>query len=170
VSQTAIVIPVSALRRIFVMLLVLIGIILLILVVRTQLFRAGISTLFAPGASELIDRNAYQAVFLTNGATYFGRLAPQGDDWFLLTDVYYLQTTDKGEPQLVKRGNEAQGPREPMVVARDQVIFVENMRDDSDIVTLIKRFKSGQVAPATPIPATAAPTARPPSPSPSPTR
>lgn len=169
-SQTAIVIPVSALRRIFVMLLVLIGLILLILVARTQLFRAGISTLFAPGASELIDRNAYQAVFLTNGATYFGKLAPQGDDWFLLTDVYYLQTTDKGEPQLVKRGSEAQGPREPMVIAREQILFIENMRDDSDIVTLIKRFKSGQIAPATPLPATAAPSTRAPSPSPSPTR
>jgi hypothetical protein len=169
-SSNQIVIPVSALRRIFVMLLVLIGIIVLILIARTQLFRAGISTLFAPGAAELIDRNAYQAVFLTNGATYFGKLQPQGDDWFLLTDIYYLQTTDKGEPQLVKRGNEAQGPREPMVVARTQVLFIENMRDDSDIVNLIKRFKSGQIQPATPLPASAAPTARTPSPSPSPTR
>ena len=51
----AIVIPVSALRRIFVMLLLLIGLILLVLVVRTQLFRAGISTLFAPSAAEAID-------------------------------------------------------------------------------------------------------------------
>jgi hypothetical protein len=152
------------------MLLVLIGIILLILVVRTQLFRAGISTLFSPGASEVIDRNTYQAVFLTNGATYFGKLQPQGDDWFVLTEVYYLQTTDQGVPQLVKRGNEAQGPREPMLIAKDQVLFIENMRDDSDIVTLIKRFKSGQGAPATPIPATPVPTSRTATPAASPSR
>lgn len=63
-SDKAIVIPIAALRRIFVMLLLLI---VVLLVARTQLFRAGISTLFAPGAAEVIDRGAYQAVFLTTG-------------------------------------------------------------------------------------------------------
>ena len=88
--DNAIVIPVSALRRIFVMLLVLIVLVLVVLVVRTQLFRAGISTLFAPSAAEIVDRNAYQSVFLTNGSSYFGKLEPQGDDWFVLTDVFYI--------------------------------------------------------------------------------
>ena len=172
VSQNAIVVPISVLRRIFVMLLVLIALILAVLVVRTQLFRAGISTLFAPSAAELIDRNAYQAVFLANGATYFGKLQPQGDEWFALTDVFYLQTTEQAAPQLIKRGNEAQGPREPMIIAKQQILFIENMREDSDIVALIKRFKSGQLPAATPSSATPTPassTARP-SPSPSPTR
>jgi|SRR5256712_1864670 len=170
--RDAIVIPVSALRRIFVMLVVLIALILAVLLVRTQLFRAGISTLFAPSAAEVIDRGAYQAVFLSNGATYFGKLQPQGDEWFVLTDVFYLQTTEQGSPQLIKRGNEAQGPKEPMIIAKQQILFIENMREDSDIVALIKRFKSGQLPAATPSSATPTPassTARP-SPSPSPTR
>ena len=72
--KDTIVIPLAALRRIFVMLLVLIALIVLVLVVRTQLFRAGISTLFAPSAAEAIDRGSYQAVFLTNGSTFFGKL------------------------------------------------------------------------------------------------
>ena len=160
-SSNAIVIPVSALRRIFVMLLVAIGLIVLILIVRTQLFRAGISTLLAPSAAEVIDHNTYQAVLLSNGATLFGKLQPQGDDWFLLTDVFYLQTTDQGTPQLIKRGNEAQGPKEPLIIARSQVVYIENMRDDSDIVALIKRFKSGQVAPATVPPSAVPSTPRP---------
>ena len=71
--KDTIVIPLAALRRIFAMLLVLIALIVLVLVVRTQLFRAGISTLFAPSAAEVIDRSAYQAVFLTNGSTFFGK-------------------------------------------------------------------------------------------------
>lgn len=169
--DSAIVIPVSALRRIFVMLLVLIALILLVLVVRTQLFRAGISTLFAPGAAEVIDRNAYQAVFLTNGSTYFGKLEPQGDQWFVMTDVFYLSVSDQNGTQLIKRGSEPQGPREPMIIPRDQILFIENLRDDGDIVTAIKKFKSGQVPAATPPPATIAPssTGRP-SASPSPTR
>ena len=154
------------------MLLVLIMLIVVVLVVRTQLFRAGVASLFAPSAAEVIDHNAYQAVFLTNGATYFGKLQPQGDDWFLLSDVFYLSVSDQSGTQLIKRGSEAQGPKEPMIISRDQVLFIENLRDDSDIVALIKKFKSGQLPVATPPPAT--PTApastNRPSPTPSATR
>jgi hypothetical protein len=147
--KDAIVIPVSALRRVFVMLLILIALILLVLVARTQLFRAGISTLFAPSAAEVIDRGAYQAVFLTNGSTYFGNLEPQGDEWFLLRDVFYLSAGEGTGTQLIKRGTEAQGPKEPMIIPKEQILFVENLRDDSEIVKLIKAFKSG-AAPVAP--------------------
>ncbi|HJW49003.1 MAG TPA: hypothetical protein VJ726_06270 [Candidatus Limnocylindria bacterium] len=162
----AIVIPVGALRRVFVMLLVVIGIILLVLVVRTQLFRAGITTLFAPSAAEVIDRDLYQAVFLTNGSTYFGKLQQQGDDWFVLTDVYYLSAGEDSAPQLIKRGSEPQGPREPMIIPMLQVLFIENLRDDSEIVAAIKRFKSGLA----PLPTAPPATARPATAAPSPTR
>ena len=172
--DNAVVIPVGALRRIFVMLLVLIGLIILILVVRTQLFRAGISTLFAPSAAEVIDRNAYQAVFLTNGSSYFGKVQEQGDQWFTLSDVFYLSASEQSGTQLIKRGSEPQGPREPMLIPKQQVLFIENLRDDSEIVTAIKRFKSGlppiaTAPPVTPAP-TVAPTVRPSGVSPSPTR
>ena len=157
--DATIVIPVSALRRIFVMLLVLIGLILVIMVVRTQLFRAGISTLFAPGPMEIVDRN----------------LQEQGDQWFTLTDVFYLSASEESGTQLIKRGSEPQGPKEPMLIPRAQILFIENLRDDSNIVTAITRFKSGQLPAATPPPATpaattAAPSTARPSPSPSPTR
>ena len=168
-SQNAIVIPISALRRIFVMLVILIALIVVVLVVRTQLFRAGIASLFAPSAAEAIDHSAYQAVFLTNGSTYFGKLEPQGDDWFLLSDVFYLSTSDQSGTQLIKRGNESQGPKEPMIIPRAQVLFIENLREDGDIVTLIKKFKAGQLPTATVPPSTPTPTVRP-SPTPSPTR
>jgi hypothetical protein len=170
--KDAIVIPVSALRRIFVMLAVLIALIVLVLIVRTQLFRSGIATLFAPSAAEVIDHNAYQAVFLTNGATYFGKLEPQGDNWFLLSDVFYLSVSDQSGTQLIKRGSEAQGPKEPMIISREQVLFIENLKDDSDIVALIKKFRSGQLPSATPPPATptVAPSTTRPSPTPSATR
>lgn len=154
------------------MLLVLIVLIVLVLVVRTQLFRAGIATLFAPDAAEVIDRSLYQAVFLSNGSTYFGKLQPQGDQWFLLTDVFYLSVSEQSGTQLIKRGSESQGPKEPMIIPREQILFIENLRDDGDIVTLIKKFKSGQLPVATPVPATptVAPSTARPSPTPSPTR
>jgi len=116
-----------------------------------------------------LGRGQYQAVFLTNGQTYFGMLQPQGDDWFLLSDVFYLSASDQTGTQLIRRGSEAQGPKEPMIISREQVLFIENLRDDGDIVTLIKKFKSGQIPSATAPPATAS--ARPSSTaSPSPTR
>src|SRR2546429_6889047 len=168
--KDSIVIPVAALRRLFVMLVLLIALILVVLVVRTQLLRAGITSLFAPTAAELIDRNLYQAVFLANGSTYFGKLQEQGSDWFVLSDVFYLSSSDQSGTQLIKRGSEPQGPKEPMLISRQQVLFIENMRDDSDIVALIRRFKSGQLPAATAPPATVAPTSSRPSASPSPSR
>jgi hypothetical protein len=171
----AIVIPVGALRRIFVMLFVLIMLVVFVLIARTQLFRAGIATLFAPSAAEVIDRSAYQAVFLANGSTYFGKLQPQGDEWFVLSDIFYLSSSDQAGTQLIKRGSEPQGPKEPMIIPRDQILFIENLRDDSEIVSAIKKFKSGQLPAATPLPASPAQTSAPPSTarpsaSPSPTR
>lgn len=39
-------------------------------------------------AGDTLDRSSYEAVFLTNGSTFCGKLQSQGDDWFLLTDIY----------------------------------------------------------------------------------
>ena len=157
--DSAIVIPRSAMRGIFVIVLLLIAAVLITIVVRSQLSRTGASALFT--TTPVIDGNAYQAVFLTNGSTFFGKLQPDGDDWFTLTDVFYLTTSDQSGPQLIKRGNEPQGPREPMIIPRAQVLFIENLRDDGDVVTAIKRFKSGQLPLSTPPPATLAPTTSP---------
>jgi len=172
--DNAIVIPLGALRRIFTMLLIVILLIVVLLVVRTQLFRLGFTTLFAPGAAQVIDSGGYQAVFLTNGSTYFGKLQPQGDAWFVLTEVFYLSVTDESGTQLIKRGSEPQGPREPMIIPLDQILFIENLREDGDVVTAIKQFKSGQLPVATPPPATPtrtnAPTVAPSTAQPSPTR
>jgi hypothetical protein len=168
--DNAIVVPVTALRRIFIGLGILILVIVLILIVRTQLFRAGIATLFAPSAAEVIDHNLYQAVFLSGGQVFFGKLQPQGDDYFLLYDVFYLSVPDQAgaQGQLIKRGTELHGPKDPMIIPAEDVLFIENLREDGNVATAIRQFKSGQLPLATPPPTTPAPTS--PRPSPSPTR
>ena len=104
-----------------------------------------------------IDRNAYQAVFLTTNQVYFAKVDVEGDT-YLLTDVFYLSQAEAGaQSQLIKRGGEPHGPREPMIVPARSVLFIENLRDDSPVVAGIKAFKSGQTGP----PATAAPPAVP---------
>lgn len=117
-----------------------------------------------PTAAGQIDHGAYQAVFLATNQVYFGRLGIIGDT-YLLSDVFYLsQPTEAGTTsQLLKRGGEPHGPREPMVIPARSVLYFENLRDDSVIVAGIRSFKSGQgSSPAVSAPpATSAPTARP---------
>ena len=172
--ERSIVIPVSGLRRVVVLLVVLVGLILAVVVIRTPSVSGALATAFAPGAAEVIDHAAYQAVFLANGSTYFGKLQVQGDEWFVLTDVFYLSSSDQGGTQLIKRGSEPQGPKEPMIIPKQQILFIENLRDDGDIVSAIRKFKSGQLPAATVPPATSAPTVAPgasrPSATPTPTR
>ncbi|HEV2011573.1 MAG TPA: hypothetical protein VGS17_11170 [Candidatus Limnocylindria bacterium] len=173
----AIVVPIRVLRRIFVFLIVLIVLIVLVLVVRTQLSRAGIATLFSPSAAEVIDRNVYQAVFLTGGQVFFGKLQEQGDHYFVLSDTFYLSVPDQpgAQGQLIKRGNEIHGPKDPMIIPANQVLFIENLREDGQVATAIRKFKAGELPVVTPPPAlTTAPTPAPstprPSATPSPTR
>ena len=162
--DSAIVISTGTIRRVVLTLVLLALLAVAAVVVRPYLQRG-------PSVGEQIDRNAYQAVFLTGGQVFFGH-ATVGDESLALSDVFYLAAnTDTAQPQqlgsLVKRGTELHGPREPMLIELRQVLFIENLRDDSQVVAAIKRFKAGEqpAAPATPAPQTATPlptgTARP---------
>lgn len=161
--DSAIVISTGAVRRVLVTLAVL-ALLALVAVLGRQYLQRG------PTVADQIDKNAYQAVFLSGGQVFFGH-ASVGDGSVSLTDVFYLApNTDQTQPQqlgqLVKRGSELHGPREPMVIEAGQVLFLENMRDDSQVVQAIKRFKSGEQPPATQAPApppaaTPTPTVRP---------
>ncbi len=168
--ESSIVVPVAALRRIFTMLVVLIVLLVVVLVLRNQLFRVGLSSLVSPTVSEQIDKSAFQAVFLSGGQVFFGHLQQQSDEYFLLYDVFYLSVPDQAgqQGQLVKRGRELQGPREPMIIPARNALFIENLREDGEVATAIRKFKAGELPLATPPPQpTASPTA---TPRPSPTR
>jgi hypothetical protein len=98
------------------------------------------------------DSGKYQALFLTNGQVYFGKLSNVGGDYVRLTDIYYLQVQqavqptdpnkkeDGASPQtsLVKLGEELHGPQDEMLVSKDQVLFWENLKDDGKVVKAIK--------------------------------
>lgn len=106
----------------------------------------------------LIKRDKYQAVFLTNGQVYFGKLQTAGG-YYKLSDVYYLQTTqstentaDSANPQqaadsnsgvqLIKLGKEVHGPEDEMVIERSQVLFFENLRGDGTVTESIKSYQT----------------------------
>jgi len=90
---------------------------------------------------DFIDLDAYQAVFLTSDQIYFGQLKNIGADYLLLSDVYYVKVTESGG-QLVKLGAiEPHGPTDKMIINKDQVLFWENMRFDSQVVKTIQSMK-----------------------------
>ena len=155
-DDAALTISTATLRRIAVAFFALAFFALVVFAAATQ--REALGALFGRGLGAQIDRTAYQAVFLTGGQVYFGRLQSQ-DDYFLLSDVFYIgdateSPTQGTTGQLVKRGSELHAPKEPMLIPRDKVLFVENMREDSQVVTAIRQFRSGQV-PARPSPTAA---------------
>lgn len=98
-------------------------------------------------ASEQIATGDYQAIFLDNGQVYFGKLKTTKQEFYTLTDVFYLQTGAVGLDQtsslsLVKLGNEAHGPEDKMEINKEHVLFVEDMKSDSKVVKAIQDYKS----------------------------
>src|SRR3989338_10432786 len=103
------------------------------------------------------DEKTYQAVFLSNGQVYFGKLTSV-HGWLVLRDVYYLETTkplqseaeagDTLQPlsspkiKLVKLGAELHGPDGEMFIDRDQILFWENMKSDSKVLAAIREYQS----------------------------
>lgn len=104
-----------------------------------------------------INTSAYQAVFLTNGQVYFGKMENANSSYVKLKDIYYLQVSqtddktiqdaqDKQQPQisLAKLGKELHGPEDEMFISRDQVLFWENLKDkdNSQVTKAIEEFKA----------------------------
>lgn len=94
----------------------------------------------------------YQAVFMTNGQVYFGKLSDKNSLWLTLKDIYYLQTNpaqsaNAGNEQtpssinLVKLGSELHGPTNQMLINRESVMFIEDLRSDSNIIMAIDKLE-----------------------------
>ncbi|PLS81523.1 hypothetical protein CYG49_01865, partial [Candidatus Saccharibacteria bacterium] len=122
---------------------------------------AGYSWYSGSTGNGLIARDRYQAVFLSNGQVYFGKLTLVDDQYVKLQDIYYLElsqnlqqattTTEKKEgegavagaqsdPRLIKLGQEIHGPEDEMVLNKDQVLFWENLKQDGTLSKSIKDY------------------------------
>jgi hypothetical protein len=115
-----------------------------------------------------INHSENQAVFLTNGQVYFGKLQTANQYYLKLENIYYLQIQQSVQPastngvntpttnsttanssatndssaQLVKLGNELHGPEDEMTIMRSQVMFWENMKPDSKVSKAIAQYKA----------------------------
>jgi hypothetical protein len=92
-----------------------------------------------------IGRAHYQAVFLTNGQTYFGRYYDRIGAYAKIEDVYYLQQSTSSDPdaspatRLVRRGRELHSPASRMLVPKSAILFVEDLTDSSAIAQFMAR-------------------------------
>jgi hypothetical protein len=95
---------------------------------------------------EVIESGEYQAVFLDNGQVYFGALDDSDKRFYVLTEVFYLQSgvviDQSSNIALAKLGNEAHGPEDEMRINVDHILFIEDMRSDSSVVQAIRDYKT----------------------------
>jgi hypothetical protein len=101
--------------------------------------------------SKYVDTSKLQAVFLNTGQVYFGNVSSLNSKYFVLTNIYYLQTsngsnasttdTSNTNVSLVKLGCEWHEPLDKMVINSDQVTFWENLGDNGQVAKAVATFE-----------------------------
>ena len=92
-----------------------------------------------------VGRTEYQAVFLANGQTYFGRYYDRIGSYVKIEDVYYLQdvaasdASQQSGTRLVRRGGELHAPASRMLLPRSAILFVEDLTDASPFAQFMKQ-------------------------------
>lgn len=120
-----------------------------------------------PGTNEVAKASDWQAVFLTNGQVYFGKLNKLSSDYPELEDIYYLQVqnvpiqpaqpaggTAEVQPAqqtqqqlvLIKFGTELHRPMDKMYLNKQHIMFFEDLSSASNVVQAIENYKKGQPA------------------------
>lgn len=108
------------------------------------------------GAASAIDTDKYQAVFLSNGQVYFGKMSFVNSEYVELSNVYYLErqatsgasteadkeatptTDDNNNFQLLKYSDVLYGSEDKMVISKSDMIRFENLKNDGVVARAIK--------------------------------
>ncbi|MGA2271220.1 MAG: hypothetical protein ABSH44_22355 [Bryobacteraceae bacterium] len=90
----------------------------------------------------------YQAVLLSNGQVYYGRLEGYGTEHPVLREVYYIQSSVNPQTHeqtniLLRRGKEWHAP-DRMYLNPSQILLVEPVGTDSKVADLIKDLRAQQ--------------------------
>ncbi|HET9173902.1 MAG TPA: hypothetical protein VFN56_01330 [Candidatus Saccharimonadales bacterium] len=125
-----------------------------LLVIAVLLIAAAVLDLGLGGAkaeASYVDKNKLQAVFLNTGQVYFGNVKTLNNNYVVLTNIYYLQTSNNGSTStasnsnqnvsLVKLGCELHAPYDQMVINRNQVTFWENLQDSGQVAKAVATFQ-----------------------------
>ena len=97
--------------------------------------------------AQQIDASKYQAIYLSSGQMYFGKLQNTGGDFLIIKSPYIAQSVDanadtktatSSQATLVKVSSQVYGPDDSIAVKSSQVTFWQNLRDDSKVSQAIK--------------------------------
>jgi hypothetical protein len=108
-----------------------------------------ISTDNSRNENKYVKADKLQAVFLNTGQVYFGKVKSINSQNVVLSNIYYLQTSNNGTSNaaatnanvsLVKLGCELHEPYDQMVINRDQVTFWENLQDNGQVAKAVAAF------------------------------
>lgn len=99
-----------------------------------------------------VAKDRYQAVFLSNGQVYFGKITKITKDTMKIEDIYYLNegaVDNSGNATsdtigLTKLGKELHSPDDAMMLERKNVLFWENLKSDGKVAQAIADHKSAQ--------------------------
>lgn len=146
---------------------VILAVVLLVFVVAGVLFRDRLfpsESTKTTTTEEQAASSGYQAVFLSNGQVYFGKLSGMTASYSTLKDIYYLQVTTppaaegsqlnqqqaaaQQQLSLVKLGQELHGPVDEMKINRDQILFYEDIKEDGRVMQAIREYQKNPPAPA----------------------
>jgi hypothetical protein len=111
------------------------------------LIAAGLLFIRSTGPSSPVTfTTPYQAVLLTNGSAYFGKLEGYGTTRPVLSEVYYIVTQNNPETKqstnvLVKRGKELHEP-DRMYLNPNQILCVEPVGTNSKVAQLIAQAQA----------------------------
>ena len=109
-------------------------------------------------ADTAVKTKQFQAVFLTNGQVYFGKVSKVDSSYVKLTNIYYLQVTNSAsgsqtvqpkssdasnqQVSLAKLGGELHGPEDSMYISRQQILFWENLKGDGKVAKAIADYQA----------------------------
>lgn len=101
-----------------------------------------------------IDTGRYQAVYLDNENVYFGKVEYLLNGNVILNDVYRVQAADGGtktdqnansqtaaDIRLIKPGNELHAPDDKMLIGREKILFIENLKTDGKVTNAIVEYQ-----------------------------
>lgn len=87
----------------------------------------------------------YQAVFLTNGQTYFGHYLDRLGPYVKVENTFYIATqptAEEGqtpESRIIRRGSELHQPLPYVLIPKSAILFVEDLRADSQVAQFMDR-------------------------------
>lgn len=145
---------------------IILAVVVVVLVVLGVVFRGQLFK--RSGQSQTAAKSGYQAIFLSNGQVYFGKLTESDANYVKLIDIYYLQviqpplqgnnqpgqtgqTAQQPQISLVKLGNELHGPVDEMHISRAQILFYEDLKTDGQVVKAISQYKANPAGSPAPV-------------------